>query len=248
MGADAADFNAAYGVTSEGNWEGHNILSRVDPGADYDRLAGRRRQLLEVRQRRPQPARDDKVLTAWNGLASRHLPMPRGRWPTASWAGVAARAADLLLREVRSADGRLNRSFKDGRARQAGVLEDYTHLADGLLALYQATFDERWFVAARDLADQILAHFADPAGGFFDTADDHEALITRPKGLQDNAMPSGGAMAAQVLLRLAALTGEGRYRDAAESALRGVTSVAHRYPTGFAHWLGGVPARHRAVA
>ena len=98
------------------------------------------------------------------------------------------------------------------------MLEDYTHLADGLLALYQATFDERWFVAARELADQILDHFADPAGGFFDTADDHEALITRPKGLQDNAMPSGGAMAAQVLLRLAAFTGEGRYRDAAESA------------------------------
>jgi hypothetical protein len=156
----------------------------------------------------------------------------------AGWADVATRAADLLLREVRTGDGRLYRSFKDGRARQSGVLEDYANLADGLLALYQATFEERWFVAARDLADQILARFSDPAGGFFDTADDHEALIARPKGLQDNAMPSGGAMATQVLLRLAALTGDGRYRAAAESALRGVTAVAHRYPTGFAHWLG----------
>jgi uncharacterized protein YyaL (SSP411 family) len=117
------------------------------------------------------------------------------------------------------------------------VLEDYANLADGLLALYQATFDERWFVAARDLGEQILGHFVDPAGGFYDTADDHESLIARPKGLQDNAMPSGGAMSAQVLLRLGALTGAGRYRDAAEGALRGVTAVAHRYPTGFAHWL-----------
>ena len=156
----------------------------------------------------------------------------------AGWADVAAAAADLLLGHVRTPDGTLRCSFKDGRARQSGVLEDYANLADGLLALYQATFDERWFVAARDLAEQILARFGDPAGGYFDTANDHETLIARPKGLQDNAMPSGGAMATQVMLRLAALTGDGRYRDAAESALRGVTAVAHRYPTGFAHWLG----------
>jgi uncharacterized protein YyaL (SSP411 family) len=238
LGDQAARFDAGYAVTPEGNWEGHNILSQADPGADYDRLAGAADKLLEVRQRRPQPARDDKVLTSWNGLAIAAFADAARAMGNGYWADVAARAAELLLREVQSADGRLNRSFKDRQAKQAGVLEDYTHLADGLLALYQATFDERRFVAARDLADQILTHFADPSGGFFDTADDHEALIARPKGLQDNAMPSGGAMAAQVLLRLAALTGEGRYRDAAESALRGVTSVAHRYPTAFAHWLG----------
>ena len=238
LGEEAAGFNAAYGVSAEGNWEGHNILSRIDPGADYDRLAEAAAKLLQVRRRRPQPARDDKVLTSWNGLAIAAFADASRAMGNSEWPDVAARAADLLLREVLSAGGHLNRSFKDGLARQAGVLEDYANLADGLLALYQATFDERWFVAARDLADQILAHFADPAGGFFDTADDHEALIARPKGLQDNAMPSGGAMAAQVLLRLAALTGEGRYGDAAESALRGVASVAHRYPTGFAHWLG----------
>jgi uncharacterized protein YyaL (SSP411 family) len=156
------------------------------------------------------------------------------------WAGSAARAAEVLLTEVRSADGRLRRSFKEGVAKQSGVLEDYANLADGLLALYQATFDERWFVAARELGDTMLDHFADPDGGFFDTADDHETLITRPKGLQDNAQPSGSAMAVQVLLRLAALTGEGRYREAAEQAMRGITSVAYRYPTAFAHWLGAI--------
>ena len=238
LGGEAAEFEAAYGVTAQGNWEGHNILSRVDPGADYDRLAPAATRLLAIRQGRPQPARDDKVLTAWNGLAIAAFADAARAMGDAGWADVAAAAADLLLGHVRTPDGTLRRSFKDGRARQSGVLEDYANLADGLLALYQATFDERWFVAARDLAEQILARFGDPAGGYFDTANDHETLIARPKGLQDNAMPSGGAMATQVMLRLAALTGDGRYRDAAESALRGVTAVAHRYPTGFAHWLG----------
>jgi uncharacterized protein YyaL (SSP411 family) len=120
------------------------------------------------------------------------------------------------------------------------VLEDYAHLAEGLLALYEATFDERWFVAARALADAILAHFGDPAGGFFDTADDHEQLIARPKDAQDNAVPSGASMATAVLLRLAALTGEGAYRSAAERALGTVTGFVARYPTAFANWLSAL--------
>ena len=137
-------------------------------------------------------------------------------------------------------EGVLGRSWKDGRAVGQGVLEDYTHLADGLLALYEATFEERWFTVARDLMDRVLARFADPAGGFFDTADDHERLVTRPKDVQDNAVPSGNAMAARVLLRLAAWTGEGRYLDAAERALRTVVQFVGRYPTGFAQWLSAM--------
>jgi uncharacterized protein YyaL (SSP411 family) len=124
------------------------------------------------------------------------------------------------------------------------VLEDYADLADGLLALYEATFDERWFVTALSLADTILAHFVDPDGGFFDTADDHETLITRPKDVQDNAVPAGGSMAAGVLLKLAALTGEGRYRAAAQRAVATVLPFLARYPTGFANWLS---AAHLAV-
>ena len=120
---------------------------------------------------------------------------------------------------------RLLRSWKDGTAQHEGTLEDYANLAEGLLALYQTTFEERFFIAARDLAEAILDHFEAPGGGFFDTADDAEQLIARPRGLQDNAMPSGGAMATTVLLRLAALTGDSRYRDAAQ------------HPTGFAQWL-----------
>jgi hypothetical protein len=137
-------------------------------------------------------------------------------------------------------DGRLRRSWKDGRAVGQGVLEDYSHLADGLLGAYEATFDERWFTTARALMDRVLARFADPAGGFFDTADDHERLVTRPKDVQDNAVPSGNAMAARVLLRLAAWSGDGRYRDAAESAIRTVVPFVARYPTGFAQWLSAM--------
>ena len=235
----AAEFCRAYGVTANGNWEGHTILSRVGEG-DEQRLQESRAKLFAARQKRPQPARDDKVLTAWNGLAIAAFADAAAAFGEPRLAQVAARAADLLLTRVRDGNGRLSRSWKDGRAVAAGTLEDYTHLADGFLALYQATFDERWFVAARELADQVLAHFADPAGGFFDTADDHEALITRPKGLQDNAIPSGGAMAAEVLLRLAAFTGEDGYRTAAEAAIGGVAAPARRYPTAFAQWLNAM--------
>ena len=120
------------------------------------------------------------------------------------------------------------------------MLEDYTHLADGLLALYEASFEERWFHLARSLMDRVLARFVDPDGGFFDTADDHERLVTRPKDVQDNAVPSGNAMAARVLLRLAAWTGRGEYRAAGERALRAVVPYVARYPTGFAQWLSAM--------
>jgi uncharacterized protein len=258
LGESAALFTAAYGVTDDGNWEGVTILSRV---ADDEALAGRfaipttevgarladaRALLLARRRERPQPARDDKALAAWNGLAIAALadgaallaaadPDAASRYRSAATAAATAIVAGLL-----AGDGSLGRSWKDGRAVGSGVLEDYTHLADGLLALYEATFEERWFTTARALMDSVLARFTDPAGGFFDTADDHERLVTRPKDVQDNAIPSGNAMAARVLLRLAAWTGVGAYRDAAERAIRTVVPFVVRYPTGFAHWLGAI--------
>src|SRR6185369_16332193 len=236
LGDDAPLFTAAYDVTDDGNWEGRTILRRVTPRGDPEhesKLANARARLLARRQTRPQPARDDKALAAWNGLAIAALAdegNPR-------FSGVATAAAVVLLDELRRPDGRLGRSWKDGRSTGEGVLEDYADLADGLLALYDSSFVERYFVAARELADAILAHFSDPAGGFFDTADDHEALITRPKDVQDNAVPSGSSMAASVLLRLAALTGDSRYREAADAAIATVTPYLARYPTGFANWL-----------
>jgi uncharacterized protein YyaL (SSP411 family) len=119
----------------------------------------------------------------------------------------------------------------------ACCLEDYANLIEGLLALYETTFDPRWFVAARELADTMIAYFAYTSGGFFDTSDDAEALVTRPKDVQDNAVPSGNAMAATVRLKLCAFTGEGRYDDAAERALRMVQPLRAQAPTGFAQWL-----------
>ena len=240
LGEEAAEFEAAYGVTDNGNWEGRTILVRPTGAPDDERLANARRRLLDVRRSRPQPARDGKVLTAWNGLMIGALADAAGAFGRADWADAAAVAANLLLTRARDENGRLSRSWKDGQAKHAGVLEDYANLTDGLLALYAATFDERWFVAARELAEIILAHFADPQGGFFDTADDHEALIARPKGLQDNAVPSGGAMTAGVLLRLAALTGEQRYESAASVALTAVAPSAQRYSTAFAEWLNAI--------
>jgi uncharacterized protein len=205
LGESSALFADAYGVTAEGNWEGKTILSRIrgdealarDHGLEVDevrrRLAAARATLLEARSRRPQPGRDEKVLAAWNGLAVAAFAEAARAFERDDYRAAAERAADLILTRLRDENGRLRRSYKDGQARQAGVLEDYSHVADALLALYETTFDERWFVATRELADAMLDHFADAAGGFFDTAADHEALITRPKGLQDNAMPSGSA-------------------------------------------------------
>ncbi len=249
LGDDAPLFTATYGVRDDGNWEGRTILSRIEPAAGDDgvvdpgreaRLGEARRRLLERRAHRPQPARDDKALAAWNGLAIGAMADAARLLPESAaerYRAAATEAAGAILAGLRRADGRLGRSWKDGRASGEGVLEDYADLADGLLALYEATFDEAWFVAAHDLADAILDHFVDPAGGFFDTADDHEELVTRPKDPQDNATPAGGSMATRVLLRLAALTGEARYAEAAERALATVTSFLERYPTGFANWL-----------
>ncbi|HET7473781.1 MAG TPA: thioredoxin domain-containing protein [Candidatus Limnocylindrales bacterium] len=264
LGAEAAaEFGRVHGVRPGGNWEGRTILSRIEPAAGDDgavdaaleaRLADARARLLAARMERPQPARDDKALAAWNGLAigafadAARLLEDGDPAAAARYRDAATVAAEAILAGLRDADGRLGRSWKDGRSSGAGVLDDYADLADGLLALYGATFDERWFVAARDLVDVILDRFEDPAGGFFDTADDHEALVTRPKDPQDNATPSGGSMATLVLLRVAALTGEARSRRAAERALGTVLPFLDRYPTGFANWLSAAEVAVHGIA
>ena len=258
LGDDAEPFMRAYGVTEAGNWDGTNILSRVWPDvhtpparADADleaRLAWGRARLLLARSERPQPARDDKALAAWNGLAIAAFAEAGRLLGEDRYTAAAVRAAETITGGLLSADGSLRRSWKDGRAVGQGVLEDYANLAEGLLTLYETTFDERWFTMSRTLMDRVLARFTDPAGGFFDTADDHERLVARPKDVQDNAVPSGNATTTLVLLRLAALTGDGGYRDAAERAIRTVTDLLARYPTGFAQWLTAADLALAAVA
>jgi hypothetical protein len=249
LGEAAPLFESAYGVTDGGNWEGRTILNRVrsdtDLAVEFERprdeireaLAQDRVELLRIRDQRPQPARDDKVLASWNGLAIAAFAEAGITLGESSFVKIATEAADFILANMRSDDSRLLRSWKDGRAQHAATLEDHAHLAEGLLALYEATFEERFFSAARELADTILEHFSADAGGFHDTADDAEALFARPRNLQDNAIPSGGSMATTVLLRLAALTGEGRYRSAAERALLPIVGIAAQHPTGFGQWL-----------
>jgi len=255
-------FAEAYDVTEAGNWEDRVILRRVASDGGLAERHGRaldevadlmdraRVVLLAVRDRRPQPARDDKALAGWNGLmigafadAAALLSRdgdPGLRAAAARYRAIAERAAGRLVAVLRAPDGRFLRSWKDGRARHAGTLEDQACLADGLLALYEATADERWFAAAGETTAAILARFADPSGGFHDTADDAELLVARPRSLEDNAVPSGGAMTAMVLLRLAALTGEGRYAEAAEAALGVVGTAAAAYPTAFGQWLAAI--------
>jgi uncharacterized protein YyaL (SSP411 family) len=252
LGSEAVVAADAFGATARGNWEGRNVLHRpIDEetlaarhGLPVDeigpRLDSAAHRLRLARDARPQPARDAKGLAAWNGLAIAACADASVALGRADYLATATCTADAALRLLRDPEGRVRRSWKDGRVTPAGFLDDHALLADGLLALYAATFDERWFVAARDLAEVMLAHFADPAGGFWDTADDHEPLIARPRQVEDNAVPSGGAAAARVLLRLAALTGEARYRSAALGVLPAILALAERYPTGFAAWLAAV--------
>jgi hypothetical protein len=152
---------------------------------------------------------------------------------------TAVRNAQFLHQNLRTDDGRLLRTWKSGaEAKYNGYLEDYAYLADGLLALYQTTFDEQWFTWAQELAETMLVHFHDAEnGGFFDTSDDHEELIHRPKDLQDNAVPSANAMAAHVLLKLSLLTGNMRYWEVAETAVSSLYGAMVQHPNAFAHWL-----------
>src|SRR5207249_843505 len=155
----------------------------------------------------------EKVLAAWNGLMLGALAEAARVFGEPAWRAAAVQNADFLLASLRRPDGRLWRSWKadpgagTGQARLDGYREDYGFMIEGLLELYQLTFETRWFVAARELADTVLAHFQDPTWGFIDTADDAEALIVRPKNVQDNAIPSGNASAVFGLLKLALYTG-----------------------------------------
>ncbi len=247
---EAPLFAAAYGVTPDGNWEGQTILSRkrddqslagtwsISSEEVASRLDRSRQRLFEARQARPQPARDDKVLASWNGLAIAALAEAGRTLPEGSrYAELATELATSLHARLRTADGRLRRSWKDDRPGPPAVLEDHTHLTAGLLALYQTTFDERWVGWAVELVDMVLDHFALPGGGFADTADDADGLFARPRSLVDSPLPSGNAMAVTVLLQLAALTGDARYEAAAEATLLGAIDLATRHPTAFAQWL-----------
>ncbi len=237
LGGRAEPFLTAYGVSDKGDFEGKNILGFAGRLKERDALADARRQLFEVREQRIHPGRDEKVLTSWNGLMLAAFAEAARALKRDDYRQVAEHNAEFVLSELRTADGRLRHTWRDGRSRINGYLEDYSHLIEGLLELYQTTFCPRWYQAARELADGMIEHFSAPGGGFFDTSDDHERLITRPRELQDNAVPSGNAMAATVLLRLAGLAVVPRYAELARHNLGQMQSLLAQYPLGFGQWL-----------
>jgi len=237
LGEEGDAFMAAYGVTRHGNFEAKNILEFVGDMDQRPALAEGRRKLFEAREKRVHPGRDEKVLTSWNGLMLAAFAGAGRALDRDDYRIVAQHNADFLLHKLRRENGRLLRTWKDGEAKLNGYLEDYSYLIDGLLELYQTTFDPRWFVAARELAETMLEHFQAPDGGFLDTSDDHETLITRPRDLQDNATPSGNAMAVTALLKLAGFTNDMRYVELAHQALVQMQPMMSQYPLGFGQWL-----------
>jgi hypothetical protein len=242
---DGAWAAALLAVTEEGTFEhGSSTLQLPADPDDPARWERVRTALREARDARPQPARDDKVITAWNGLAIVALAEGGAALDEPAWVAAAAEAADLLL-ERHLVDGRLRRSSRGGVVgAAAGVLEDHAALADGLLALHQATGAARWLDAATGLLDLALEHFSGAEAGLFhDTADDAEELLHRPRELTDNASPCGSSALASALLTASVLAADGgRYRDAAEAALRGAGTLLGRHPRFAGHWLTAAEA------
>ncbi len=232
--ADAAlDY---FGVLPGGNWEGKTILTRgAEEPEGFEEL---RRRLYDARAERVWPGLDDKRLTSWNALMISALADAGAVLERDDYLDAARTCADFVLTELTDDDGRLLRTWKDGNGRLNAYLEDHAYLLDALLTLYEATFEPRWFEAARALADTTIERFGDPEkGGFFETSTDHEQLLTRRKDPEDHPIPSGNAAAAFALLRLAALTGEHEYERQGVGVLQLFVEMAPRHPNAFAHLL-----------
>ncbi len=262
VGVEVATY---FGALPEGNWEGTNILWTPESiegtagriGADPERfrtaVLEARETLFRVREQRVRPATDDKILSAWNGLAITALSEAGMVFEEPSYVEAAVAAAEFILAELLDPQGRLLRSWRDGRAGRPGYAEDYALLADGLLSLYEATGETRFFEEGRRLCDELIRLFADDErGGFYQTGVDAERLVIRPKDLVDNAVPSGNSAAALVLQRLSLFTGDDAYERHAVRALRLVRDHMVRAPTGFGHALAALdmvvgPAREIAI-
>jgi uncharacterized protein YyaL (SSP411 family) len=223
------------GVTGQGTFErGFSTLQLRDEPDDPARWERVRATLLSTRAERTRPARDDKVVASWNGMAISALAEAGVLLDEPDFTAAAIDAAELLVRVHLAGD--FVRTSRDGVAgSNAAVLEDHGSVAEGFLAVLGVTGDAVWLERARTLLDRVVDHFADPAGGFFDTADDAETLVVRPKDASDNAYPSGTSAAVHALVACAAITGEHRYRAAAESGIASAASIAAQLPR-FAGW------------
>lgn len=250
IGPDAGEiFNRIYAVTEPGNFEGRNILHRtltVEQASKYFRkdraeieiiVAQAKHKLFNEREKRVKPFRDEKVITAWNGLMLSGLAAALKIVPRADYLEAAQRTVDFFFTRL-FRDGFLLHTFKDGVAKLLGYLDDYAFLAVGLLDLYEVTFDRSQLERAIRLCDIMVNEFCDEQdGGFFYTGKSHEQLISRSKPIFDASIPSGNAMATQLLLRLHHLTGNADYRERAEQTLQAYYEPMERQPFGFAHML-----------
>ncbi len=251
LGDDAAVMRAYWGVAPDGNFEGRNILSVVT--SDRRALAARfsmseqqldetvrraKTTLYNVRKQRVWPGRDDKILASWNGLMVRGIAEAARAFGNDGYKRAAIESASFLFEHL-VRDGRILRSYKNGRARIAGYLEDHAALGIAALAVYELTFDARWLDRARELSDSMVRWFWDDStGAFYDTASDHEQLITRPREISDNATPSGTSLAVELLVRLAELLHDVDARRRATYVVETLAPAIGRYPLAFGHLLG----------
>jgi uncharacterized protein YyaL (SSP411 family) len=256
LGIDAQPVLDWWGVTPGGNFEGATILNRLhgDPETPEPALVSdARRRLIEVRETRVRPGRDDKVLTEWNGLMIATLAEAGAATGNRVWIDAAVHAAEFLLSSSRRPDGRWLRSWQAdedgvGEARHLALAADHGALVDAFTRLAEATGQARWIAEARDVADRMLDLFwDDEAGGLFTSGHDAERLVARQKDLLDNATPSANSLAAVGLLRLAALTGEARYRERAVAIVDLLGATGGRHPTALAHLLAAVDLAQHGV-
>ncbi|NOY40770.1 MAG: thioredoxin domain-containing protein [Planctomycetes bacterium] len=257
LGEEAAEtFARVYDVTDAGNFEHTNILNLPKTLKQQAKLLGieleeLKKQLAEsqaklfaAREQRIHPHKDDKVLVAWNGLMIDAMARAGAVLAEPRYVEAAAKAADFLLEELRKTDGRLLHTWRHGQAKIDAYLDDYTYLANGLVSLYESTFEGRYLDEAVALVEVVLDKFSDNDGnGFYYTADDQEALIVRGKDFLDNAVPSGNAMAAMALVRLGKMTGRQNYLDAARSAMLAAADLMRRAPSATAQMLIAVDLR-----
>ena len=249
---EAALFNAFFGVSQRGNFEGKNILNISVKAADFAERQGiplerlvdvinRGKEALRLaREEREHPLLDDKALASWNGLMLRAFAEAGAALERQDYLDAAARNAAFLLEELRP-EGKLLRSYREGQAKLPGFLEDHSFVADGLLSLYEATFDRRWLDSALELADEMISQFWDePQGCFYDTGRIHEELVVRPRDVFDNAQPCGGSVASDMLLRLSVVTGNEDYAAKAVAPLRSLAELMGRAPAGTGRWIAAL--------
>ncbi len=252
LGPDFELFKQAFGLRVNGNWEGKIILQRslddptlaarfnIERSEISERIAKCNHKLLAIRAERIHPNTDDKILCSWNGLmistlaqAARFL---EDKKKSNNYLRVATRSMEFIFTHLYT-DGGLHRSWRDGRVINEVFLEDYASIILALIDLYQADYNVSWFSQAVLLCNEMLRKFMDPVGGFYDVPSDSSLLIFKPKDLQDNATPSGNALACAVLLKMAALTGKTDYLMFAEKGLSIAAEQTKQYPHSYSFWL-----------